>query len=156
MTTVFNHPEDIVTALDPDGRGAALGASDWMEMTQYRINQFADATDDHQWIHVNTEKAKTGPFGATIAHGYLTLALVNRFLPEIMDVRNFSSGVNYGCNKVRFPAPLKVGSRIRGVGELVAAEEVKGGAQATVYMVVEVEGSDRPVCVAEVISRYFY
>ncbi|MEE8429373.1 MAG: MaoC family dehydratase, partial [Gammaproteobacteria bacterium] len=100
--------------------------------------------------------AKTGPFGTTIAHGYLTLALVNRFLPEIMDVRNFSSGVNYGCNKVRFPAPLKVNSRIRGVGELVAAEEVKGGVQATVCMVVEVEGSDRPVCVAEVISRYFY
>lgn len=156
MTTVFNHPKDVVAALDPDAGSLALGTSNWMKVTQDRVNLFADATDDHQWIHVDVVKAKSGPFGTTIAHGYLILALVNRFLPEIMDVRNFTSGVNYGCNKVRFPASLKVGSRIRGVGELIAAEEVKGGVQVTVRMVVEVEGSNRPVCVAESISRYFF
>ena len=151
MTTIFNHPGDILAAV-----GTNLGASDWVEINQERINRFADATDDHQWIHVDTERAKAGPYGTTVAHGYLTLSLVNRFLPEIMDVHNFSSGVNYGCNKVRFPAPLKVGSKIRGVGELIDAKEVKGGVQAVVRMVVEIDGSERPACAAEVVSSYFY
>lgn len=150
MTTVFNHPNELLQSV-----GKKLGESAWVAIEQDRINLFADATDDHQWIHVDTEKAKTGPFGATIAHGYLTLSLVNRFLPEIVDVRGISMGVNYGCDKVRFPAPVKVGSRVRGVGELVAAEEVKGGIQATIRVTVEIEGSDRPACVVDTISRYF-
>jgi len=151
MTTIFNHPDDILDAI-----GAHLGKSEWLKITQDRINQFADATDDHQWIHVDPKKAKNGPFGSTIAHGYLTLSLVNRFLPEIMEVRNFSAGVNYGCNRIRFPAPVKEGGKIRGQGKLIAAEKVTGGVQAIVCMTVEIDGSARPGCVAEVISRYFY
>jgi len=150
MTTVFNHPDELLQAV-----GKKLGESAWVAIEQDRINLFADATDDHQWIHVDAEKAKTGPFGGTIAHGYLTLSLVNRFLPEIVDVRGISMGVNYGCDKVRFPSPVKVGSRVRGVGEVVAAEEVKGGIQATIRVTVEIEGSDRPACVVDTISRYF-
>lgn len=151
MATVFNSPRDMLGK-----EGTALGASSWLEITQDRINLFADATGDHQWIHVDPEKAKDGPFGKCIAHGYLTLSLVNLFLPEIVDVRGFKMGVNYGCDKIRFPAPVPVGSRVRGVGELVAVEEVKGGAiQSTVRVTVEVEGSDRPGCVVDTISRYF-
>jgi acyl dehydratase len=150
MPTVFATPRELLAAV-----GKPLGASDWLEITQERIDQFADATGDHQWIHVDPERAKRGPFGKTIAHGYLTLSLVNCFLPEIVEVRGVAMGVNYGCDKVRFPAPVPVGSRIRGVGQLVAAEEVKGGAvQAIVRVTVEVEGSDRPACVADTISRF--
>ena len=150
MPTVFATPRDLLAAV-----GKPLGASDWLEITQDRIDGFADATGDHQWIHVDPERAKRGPFGKTIAHGYLTLSLVNCFLPEIVEVRGISMGVNYGCDKVRFPAPVPVGSRIRGVGQLVAAEEVKGGAvQATVRVTVEIEGSERPACVVDTISRF--
>jgi acyl dehydratase len=150
VPTVFTTPRDLLGAV-----GKPLGASDWLEIRQDRIDGFADATGDHQWIHVDPERAKSGPFGRTIAHGYLTLSLVNHFLPQIVEVRGVSMGVNYGCDKVRFPAPVPVGSRIRGVGQLVAAEEVKGGAvQATVRVTVEVEGSDRPACVVDTISRF--
>jgi acyl dehydratase len=150
MPTVFATPRDLLGAV-----GKPLGASDWLEITQERIQQFADATGDHQWIHVDPERAKSGPFGRTIAHGYLTLSLVNCFLPQIVEVRGISMGVNYGCDKVRFPAPVPVGSRIRGVGQLVAAEEVKGDAvQATVRVTVEIEGSERPACVVDTISRF--
>ncbi len=150
MPTVFATPKDLLAAV-----GKPLGASAWLEVTQARIDQFADATGDHQWIHVDPLRAKSGPFGRTIAHGYLTLSLVNAFLPEILEVRGISMGVNYGCDKVRFPAPVPVGSRIRGVGALVAAEEVKGGAvQATVRVTVEIEGSERPACVVDSISRF--
>jgi len=135
--------------------GKKLGTSDWLEIGQKRIDLFAEATGDKQWIHVDPERAKRGPFGKTIAHGYLTLSLVNAFLPQIVEVRGISMGVNYGCDKVRFPAPVPVGSRIRGVGELVTAEEVKGGAvQATVRVTVEVEGGAKPGCVADTISRF--
>lgn len=150
MTTVFKHPSELLQA-----EGKQLGTSDWLTVDQDRINLFADATGDHQWIHVDPEKAKTGPFGATIAHGYLSLSLVNLFLPQIVDVQGISMGVNYGCDKVRFPSPAKVGSRLRGVGELVKAEEVKGGIQAVIRVTVEIEGSDRPACVVDTISRYF-
>jgi len=127
-----------------------------MEITQDRINTFAEATDDHQWIHVDPAKAAEGPFGACIAHGYLTLSLVNRFLPEIIDVQGISMGVNYGTDKVRFPAAVPVGSKIRGGGELIAAEEVKGNAiQSTVRVTVEIEGSERPALIIDTISRYF-
>jgi len=150
MPTVFDTPQGLLGAV-----GKPLGASDWLEIRQDRIDGFADATGDHQWIHVDPERAKSGPFGRTIAHGYLTLSLVNHFLPQILEVRGIAMGVNYGCDRVRFPAPVPVGSRIRGVGLLVAAEEVKGGAvQATVRVTVEVDGSERPACVVDTISRF--
>ena len=150
MPTVFNSPADLTAA-----EGTPLGHGEWLQITQERINQFADATGDHQWIHVDPERAKSGPFGKTIAHGYLTLSLVNHFLPEIVEVRGISMGVNYGCDKVRFPAPVPVGSHVRGVGQLVAAEEVKGGAvQATVRVTVEIQGGERPACVVDTISRF--
>jgi acyl dehydratase len=150
MPTIFETPRQLLGAI-----GKKLGASEWLAIEQARVNQFADATGDHQWIHVDPERAKSGPFGATIAHGYLTLSLVNLFLPQLLEVRGASMGVNYGCEKVRFPAPVRVGSRVRGVGEVVAAEEVKGGAvQVTVRVSVEVEGSDRPACVVDTISRF--
>jgi acyl dehydratase len=150
MATVFNSPLELKTAV-----GRPLGHSDWLEVTQERITQFADATGDHQWIHVDPELAKSGPFGACIAHGYLTLSLVNYFLPQIIVVLGIRMGVNYGVDKVRFPSPVRVGSRIRGRGELLAAEDVKGGVQATVRVTVEIEGSDKPACVADTISRFY-
>lgn len=150
MTTVFKHPNELLSAA-----GQQLGVSEWITIEQDRINLFADATGDHQWIHVDPERAKSGPFGATIAHGYLTLSLVNLFLPQIVDVQGISMGVNYGCDKVRFPSAVKVGSKVRGRGEVVSAEEVKGGVQAIIRVTVEIDGSDRPACVVDTISRYF-
>jgi acyl dehydratase len=146
----FDRPAALLDAV-----GQHLGYSDWLEIDQHRINLFADATGDHQWIHVDPEKAAEGPFGKTIAHGYLTLSLANLFLPQIMEVNNTSMGVNYGCDKARFPAPVPVGSRIRGGGEIISAEEVKGGVQVVVRMTIEIEGSDRPGCVIDTISRFF-
>ena len=150
MATSFDSPNDLLGAV-----GQHLGYSDWLEISQDRINQFADATGDHQWIHVDPARAAEGPFGKTIAHGYLTLSLSNQFLPEILQVHNTSMGVNYGCEKVRFPAPVPVGSRIRGAGEIISAEEVKGGVQVVVRVTIEIEGSDRPACVIDTISRFF-
>jgi acyl dehydratase len=150
MARIFATPADLQSAV-----GERLGESEWLAIEQARIDQFAEATGDHQWIHVDPVRAAQGPYGATIAHGYLTLSLVNLFLPEIVDVQGISMGVNYGCEKVRFPAPVKVNSRVRGVGELVAVEEVKGAVQARIRVTVEVEGSDKPGCVVETISRYF-
>jgi len=150
MTTIFDNPRALLTAT-----GTHLGYSEWLSIEQERINQFADATGDHQWIHVDPARAAGGPFGKTIAHGYLTLSLANQFLPEIMQVNNISMGVNYGCEKVRFPAPVPVGSRVRGGGEVISAEEVKGGVQVVVRMTIEIEGSDRPACVVDTISRFF-
>ena len=150
MTRVFNGPAELLDAV-----GETLGASDWLEIDQSRINLFADATGDHQWIHVDPERAKDGPFGACIAHGYLTLSLVNLFLPQIIDVQNISMGVNVGCEKIRFPSPVPVGSRIRGVGDLISAEEMKGGVQSVVRVTVEIDGQERPACVVDTISRYF-
>jgi acyl dehydratase len=150
MPTIFQHPNELAAAV-----GTHLGYSDWLEITQERVNRFADATGDHQWIHVDPARAQSGPFGGTIAHGYLTLSLVNLFLPQIVEVRGISMGVNYGADKLRFPAPVRVGARVRGGGELLKVEEVKGGAvQATVRVTVEIEGGDRPGCVVETISRY--
>jgi acyl dehydratase len=150
MTTIFDEPAALLPAV-----GQHLGYSDWLEIDQQRIDLFADATGDHQWIHVDPVRAAEGPFGRTIAHGYLTLSLANLFLPEIMRVDNVSMGVNYGCEKVRFPAPVPVGSRVRGGGEVISAEEVKGGVQVVVRMTIEVEGSERPACVVDTISRFF-
>jgi acyl dehydratase len=150
MTRVFTHPAEL-----KDAQGEHLGCSEWLEIDQNRINLFADATGDHQWIHVDPERAKDGPFGKCIAHGYLTLSLVNLFLPQIIDVQGISMGVNVGCEKIRFPSPVPVGSRVRGSGELVSVEEVKGGIQSVVRVTVEIEGQDKPACVVDTISRYF-
>jgi acyl dehydratase len=151
MTTVFESPKELLGAV-----GRHLGHSEWLEITQDRIDKFADATGDHQWIHVDPERAKDGPFGRCIAHGYLTQSLVNHFLPQIVEVRGISMGVNYGADRLRFPAPVPVGSRIRGGAELIAAEETKdSGVQATIRVTVEIEGGDRPGCVIDTISRYY-
>lgn len=150
MATIFKHPHELLKAA-----GRQLGKSEWILIDQSRINLFADATGDHQWIHVDPVKAKAGPFGATIAHGYLTLSLVNLFLPQIIDVQGISMGVNVGCGKIRFPSPVKVGSRVRGSGEIVEATEEKGGIQAVIRVTVEIEGSEKPACVVDTISRYF-
>jgi acyl dehydratase len=151
MSRIFAHPKDLLDAV-----GDTLGPSEWVKVEQNRIDQFADATDDHQWIHVDPEKAAHGPFGACIAHGYLTLSLVNKFLPQLIEVHDTTMGVNYGCNKVRFPNTVKVNQRIRGVGEILGVEEKPGAVQATIRVLVEVEGEDRPACVAETISRFYY
>lgn len=148
--TIFESPHDLKSAV-----GKHLGYSGWLTMEQDRVDKFADATNDHQWIHVDVERAKTGPFGATIAHGYLTLSLVSSFMPEIFEVRGFEFAVNYGTNKVRFPAPVKVGQRIRGGAEILSVEEAKGGILSVVRVTVEIEGEDRPACIAEPVSLYF-
>jgi acyl dehydratase len=151
MTTVLDGEAAVRAAV-----GTHLGYSDWLKIDQDRINLFADATGDHQWIHVDVEKAKAGPFGAPIAHGYLTLSLSNLFLPQIVEVRGFDMGINYGVDKVRFPAPVTVGSRIRGGGELIEVTDVKGGIQTLVRITVEIEGGDKPACVIDSLSRWLH
>lgn len=150
MTTVIPHPRDLL------GReGTDLGVTDWLTIDQARINLFADATGDHQWIHVDPERARQGPFGTTIAHGYLTLALVNIFLPQLIEVRRFSAGINIGADGLRFLSPVPAGARIRGKGEIVKVEEVKAGAiQSTVRVTVEIEDATKPACIVDTISRY--
>ena len=151
MATIFETPNELEGAV-----GQHLGYSDWLTIAQERIDLFADATGDHQWIHVDPAKAKDGPFGRCIAHGYLTQSLVNYFLPQIVEVRGISMGVNYGADRLRFPAPVPVGSKIRGGAELIGVEHTKdGGVQATIRVTVEIEGGDRPGCVIDTISRYY-
>ena len=151
MPTVAPHPDALLDLV-----GADLGATDWVEVTQERIGLFADATGDHQWIHVDVDRARAeSPFGGPIAHGYLTLSLVNLFLPDLLVVEGASMGVNVGLERVRFPSPLPAGSRARGRGEVVAASPEKGGVQVVVRVTVEAEGADKPVCVADTISRFF-
>jgi acyl dehydratase len=150
MATVFDSLDDL--------RGAAgthLGFSDWLEVDQERVNLFADATGDHQWIHVDVERATAeSPFGGPIAHGFLTLSLSNLFLPQLLEVHGVSAGVNYGTGKVRFPAPVPVGSRIRGGAEIAAVDEIPGGLQTTITITIEVEGGTKPACVIESLSRW--
>ena len=136
--------------------GKHLGHSEWLRIEQARIDGFAEATGDHQWIHVDPERAKTGPFGATIAHGYLTLSITNNFLPQLVRVPTAKLGINYGANKLRFPAPVKVGSRVRCGAELLEVSDVPGGVQVIVRLTVEVEGGDKPACVVESIGRYVF
>lgn len=131
--------------------GEHLGFSDWLEITQERIDAFADATGDHQWIHVDPQRASSGPYGRTIAHGYLTLSLLPVLGAEVVDIRGFAMMINYGVNKVRFPAPVPVGSRIRAGVELSSLERKSSGVQLTTLVTVEVEGSDRPAVVAEAV-----
>lgn len=149
--TVVAEPTALLTMVGHD-----LGTTEWTTVTQDRIALFADATGDHQWIHVDPERAASGPFGGCIAHGYLTLSLVNLFLPQLIQVDNLRMGVNYGCDRVRFPAPVRVGARIRGRGEVVRVEQVGAAVQATVRVSVEIEGGDRPGCVVDTISRYTF
>jgi acyl dehydratase len=136
--------------------GTHLGFSDWLEIDQDRVNTFADATGDHQWIHVDPERAKDGPFGAAIAHGYLTLSLSNYFMPQIVETRGFSAGINYGVDKVRFPSPVKVGQSIRAGAEMIEVSEVTGGIQTLVRITIEIQGGERPACVIDSISRWLY
>jgi len=135
--------------------GKHLGYSAWREITQERVNTFADATDDHQWIHVDPERAATGPFGGPIAHGYLTLSLAVPMVHEIFEVENVAMGVNYGLNRVRFPAPVAVGSLLRAGAVLASYDEIKGGVQVTLDLTFEVEGGEKPVCVAQAVYRYY-
>tara|TARA_Y100001970_G_scaffold237567_1_gene298130 strand:+ start:233 stop:718 length:486 start_codon:yes stop_codon:yes gene_type:complete len=149
MPMTFNSPQDLVGS-----EGMNLGSTNWREVTQDRIDLFAEATGDHQWIHIDPEKAKEGPFGATIAHGYLTLSMTNLFLPELLQVEQISMGVNYGVNKVRFPSPVVVGSRLRASGTIIEVSEISGGVQAVVSLIVEIENAPKPACVVESISRF--
>ena len=135
--------------------GDSLGPTEWVVVDQERINQFAEATGDHQWIHVDVERATAeSPFGGPIAHGYLTLALANLFLPQLLSVETFSAGLNIGLDKVRFPSPVPAGSKIRGSGEIVSAVEAGGGVQVVVRVTIEVEGASKPACVADTVSRF--
>lgn len=148
---VFSSADALIAAV-----GTTLGRSGWLRITQERINQFAAATGDHQWIHVDPQRAAAGPYGATIAHGYLTLSLANLFLPEILQV-DMRMGLNYGSDRVRFPAPVKVGARLRGSGRLLAATALEGGGvQTTIQVTVELEGSARPACVVDTLNRYYF
>ena len=136
--------------------GEQLGISEWLLVDQDRINKFADATLDHQWIHVDPERAAKGPFGACIAHGYLTLSLANLFMPQLMQFENLAMGVNYGSDRLRFPAAVKVGSRVRGHGQIMQVESLGQALQVVVRISVEIEGSERPGCVVDTISRYTF
>ena len=151
MPRIFNSVAEIEAA-----QGETFGPTDWMTVDQERIDMFADATGDHQWIHVDPVRAKEGPYGTTIAHGLLTLGLPNLFLPQLIEVRNIAMGLNYGLNKVRFPAVVPAGARIRGKGELVSVERQPSGAvQSITRVTVEVEGNPKPACVAESISLWY-
>ncbi|MBN6040677.1 MaoC family dehydratase [Amycolatopsis sp. 195334CR] len=133
--------------------GEHLGHSDWTTITQEQVQQFADATGDHQWIHLDAERAAAGPFGGTIAHGYLTLSLIPKFGQGIYRVENLSMGINYGLNKVRFPQPVRVGAKVRAGAELVEVTDVPGGKQAVVRWTIEIDGEAKPACVAETVAR---
>jgi acyl dehydratase len=148
---VFTSAEELRAAV-----GEELGVSAWLEVDQKRIDLFADATGDHQWIHVDPERAKDGPFGTTIAHGYLTLSLLPALVPQVLRVEGVRMGINYGVNKVRFPAPVPVGSRLRGHVQLAEVTEAGGGVQIVAKVTIEREGGEKPVCVAESVSRYFW
>jgi acyl dehydratase len=145
----FESAEELAAAV-----GEHLGFSDWTTVDQARIDTFAEATGDRQWIHVDPERAKAGPFGTTIAHGYLTLSITNLFLPELLRVPTAKMGVNYGANKVRFPAPVPVGSRIRMGCEILEVTDIPGGVQVVTRNTVEIDGGDKPACVVEAVSRF--
>ncbi len=134
--------------------GMELGVSDWREVTQEQINAFADATGDHQWIHVDPERAAAGPFGTTIAHGFLSLSLTPALLHDIYEVRGVTMAINYGANRVRFPAPLPSGSKVRARARLETVEDVTGGIQVVTHVEIEVDGGAKPCCVADLVSRF--
>jgi acyl dehydratase len=149
MTTTFASPKELLDAV-----GTRLGPTDWVTITQDQIDKFAEATLDNQWIHVDTERAKAGPFGAPIAHGFLTMSLAAYFLGQLVRVSNISMGINYGVDKVRFPSPVPVGSRLRARAEIIDAKEVPGGVQVTTRITIERDGGDKPAAIVDSISRY--
>jgi len=136
--------------------GTEVGVGEWLEVGQERINQFADATEDHQWIHIDADRAATGPFGSTVAHGFLTLSLIPGLVEGFTSVESAKMGVNYGLNKVRFPAPVPSGSRVRARVEVASVDDVPGGVQIVSRVTVERDGGDKPVCVAETVSRLYF
>lgn len=148
----------VFTTLDEirAAKGSVLGTSDWLTIDQTRIDRFADATGDHQWIHVDPDRAATGPFGATIAHGFLTLALLPYFAVQNYRIEGARLSVNYGLNKVRFITPVRVGSRLRGITELTGVEDLDTGAQLSFRTTIEIEGVEKPACVAETLSRQYF
>lgn len=150
MTLIVEKPADLLGMV-----GTVVGPTGWIAVEQGRVDTFAECTGDHQWIHVDVERAKAGPFGGTIAHGYLTMSMINLFLPDLIEVRGFAHAVNVGLDRMRFLAPVVVGSRIRAVCEIISAEEIKGAIQAVVRVTIEIEGSEKPALVADTISRYF-
>ena len=147
---IASHPSELAALV-----GAPLGTTDWIEIDQSRVDAFAENTEDRQWIHVDPERAKDGPFGAPIAHGYLTLSLFIPLFTELLDVQGVTTKVNYGLNKVRFPSPVKVGSRIRLTAKLAEVEEVPGGVQITVEGAIEIEGATKPAAVLQSLSRFY-
>ena len=152
MTAVFRSAQEFQAAV-----GRSFGPSNWLTVEQARVDAFADATGDHQWIHVDPARAAGGPFGGTIAHGFLTLSLVNYFLPQLVRAEGMKLGLNYGCDRVRFPAALRTGSRARCRAEILGVEDVDGGGvQVKIRATIEAEGSDKPVCVADTLSRFYF
>ena len=147
---VFENVDELKASVGED-----LGFSDYVLVDQDRINRFADATEDHQWIHVDTERAKESPFGGTIAHGFLTLSLVPVLMAQLWSIKQVKYALNYGCNKVRFPSPVPAGSRVRATGQISAVEEAGGGYQVVVTVTVTCEGADKPSCVAETVTRIY-
>ena len=146
----FNNPRELL------GReGMSLGPTPWLRIEQERIDRFAEATEDYQWIHVDVERAKTGPFGGTIAHGYLTMSLAAYFVPQMLTVDNIAWGVNVGLDRLRFLAPVRAGARLRALGEIVKVEENKGGIQTVIRVTIEIEGGDKPACVLDMVTRSF-
>ena len=137
-----------------DAVGTDLGATEWLTIDQARINLFADATGDHQWIHVDTEAAKDGPFGTTIGHGYLTMSLCAPFLGDLLTVSGVSMGINYGIDRARFITPVPAGGRVRGTGEILSVTDIPGGAQVVVRLTIELEGAAKPAAVVDTVSRY--
>src|ERR1039458_10019664 len=151
MTTTASSIEELTKLT-----GQHLGYSDWHVIDQAQVNLFADATDDHQWIHVDPERAASGPFGGPIAHGYLTLSLIPALIHEVLEVEGMTFGVNYGCNKVRFPAPVKVGAKLRLGASVGSVENVEGGVQVILEVTLATEDADKPSCAAEVVYRYYW
>ena len=151
MSHVFNSAQALLAA-----EGLDLGHTEWLTISQQRIDLFAEATSDHQWIHVDPVRAASGPFGSCIAHGYLTQSLANLFMPQLLILENMAMGVNYGSDRVRFPAPVKVDSQVRGSGQILRAEQLGDAVQLVVRMTREVEGQARPGCVIDTISRYTF
>lgn len=146
MTKSFNGVDEVVHAV-----GTSLGETEWLEITQEQVNQFAEATGDHQWIHVDVERAAKGPYGGTIAHGYLTLSLIARFGDELFSVSGVTAKLNYGVNKVRFPTPVPVGARVRAGASIANTAETPAGVQVSLNWVIELENSTKPACVAETV-----
>jgi acyl dehydratase len=152
MTAVFRSAAEYQAAI-----GKSFGPTEWLRIEQPRVDAFADATGDHQWIHVDAARAAAGPFGGTIAHGFLTLSLVNYFLPQLVRAESMKLGLNYGCDRVRFPAAVRTGTRVRARAEIVAVDDVgEGAVQIKIRVTVEAEGADKPVCVADTLSRFYF